>query len=98
MLRHKIKCNMWFLMIIIIYFCLPILVLNTACMLKEEKPKYDRIIEFCDRALEVSPTNLKALYRKASSQYACRDYEEALKTLEKVQPGELIYYVHRSAR
>jgi len=54
-----------------------------ACMLKEPNPKYDRIIEHCNKALEASPNNVKALFRKGSAQYALQDYEEALRTFEK---------------
>ncbi|BFZ11664.1 hypothetical protein BsWGS_14703 [Bradybaena similaris] len=54
-----------------------------ACMLKEPTPKYERIIEHCTKALEASPNNVKALFRKGMSQYALEDYEEALKTLQR---------------
>ncbi|XP_059162847.1 tetratricopeptide repeat protein 9C-like [Physella acuta] len=57
-----------------------------ACMLKDPEPKYRRIIEHCDKALEVSPNNTKALYRKGTSLYALGDFEEALSTFEKAQP------------
>ncbi|CAL1538555.1 unnamed protein product [Lymnaea stagnalis] len=57
-----------------------------ACMLKDPEPKYQRIIEHCDRALDASPNNLKALFRKGTSQYAVGDYEEALATLEMAAP------------
>ncbi|RUS71916.1 hypothetical protein EGW08_020329 [Elysia chlorotica] len=53
-----------------------------ACMLKESEPKYGRIIEHCDRALEVSPSNGKALFRKGISLYSLGKLSEALAVLK----------------
>uniref|UniRef100_A0A0B6XYW8 peptidylprolyl isomerase n=1 Tax=Arion vulgaris TaxID=1028688 RepID=A0A0B6XYW8_9EUPU len=61
-----------------------------ACMLKDSEPKYERIIQHCNTALEASPNNVKALFRKGTSQYALRDYQEALKTFEKAPPDPSI--------
>ncbi|KAH9519466.1 Tetratricopeptide repeat protein 9C [Bulinus truncatus] len=57
-----------------------------ACMLKDSQPKYQRIIEHCNTALEAWPNNTKALFRKGISQYSLGDYEEALDTLERATP------------
>jgi len=54
-----------------------------ACLLKEDSPKYDRIIELCSTALECNPNNKKALFRQGTSLYYVGKYEEALKSLDK---------------
>ncbi|XP_005091206.2 tetratricopeptide repeat protein 9C [Aplysia californica] len=54
-----------------------------ACLLKESEPKYRRVIDLCNKALESCPGNVKALYRKGTSLYALGDFEEALTALEK---------------
>ena len=63
------------------------IIISPACLLKEEEPKYDRILELCDKALEACPSNVKALFRKGTSLYAIGDYDKALATLQKASPG-----------
>ncbi|KHJ75550.1 tetratricopeptide repeat protein [Oesophagostomum dentatum] len=41
-------------------------------------------IKYCDKALEQSPNNVKALYRKAGARLAMSDLEEAKQIYEKV--------------
>ncbi|GFR74751.1 tetratricopeptide repeat protein 9C-like [Elysia marginata] len=58
-----------------------------ACMLKEADPKYERVIEHCDKALEVSPSNGKALFRKGISLYFLGQFSEALDVLKGAPQG-----------
>ncbi|KAK3801022.1 hypothetical protein RRG08_001266 [Elysia crispata] len=58
-----------------------------ACMLKEAEPKYERIIEHCDKALAVSPSNGKALFRKGISLYSLGQLSEALDVLKEAPQG-----------
>ncbi|XP_055879244.1 tetratricopeptide repeat protein 9C-like [Biomphalaria glabrata] len=57
-----------------------------ACMLKASAPKYERIIEHCNFALDASPNNIKALYRKGTSLYAIGDYDGALSAFQMAKP------------
>ncbi|VDO19476.1 unnamed protein product [Heligmosomoides polygyrus] len=41
-------------------------------------------IKYCDKALELSPLNVKALYRKAGARTAMSDFEEAKQIYEKI--------------
>ncbi|CAI5451315.1 unnamed protein product [Caenorhabditis angaria] len=41
-------------------------------------------IKWCDKALEISPENVKALYRKASAMFTFSDIREALEVFEKI--------------
>ncbi|KAK6035951.1 tetratricopeptide repeat protein [Cooperia oncophora] len=41
-------------------------------------------IKYCDKALELSPINVKALYRKAGARAALSDFEEAKQIYEKI--------------
>ncbi|XGW01851.1 hypothetical protein V3C99_014162 [Haemonchus contortus] len=41
-------------------------------------------IKYCDKALELSPTNVKALYRKAGARAALSDFDEAKKIYERI--------------
>ena len=57
-------------------------------MLKEAEPKYERIIEHCDKALAVSPSNGKALFRKGISLYSLGQLSEALDVLKEAPQGK----------
>ena len=67
---------------------------ESACMLKEAEPKYERIIEHCDKALAVSPSNGKALFRKGISLYSLGQFSEALNVLKEAPSGKklIIFY------
>lgn len=41
-------------------------------------------VKYCDKALEISPTNVKALYRKAGARVAMSDFEEAKHIYERI--------------
>ncbi|KAK5964709.1 Tetratricopeptide repeat protein, partial [Trichostrongylus colubriformis] len=41
-------------------------------------------IKYCDKALELSPNNVKALYRKAGARAALSDFDEAKQIYEKI--------------
>lgn len=58
-----------------------------ACMLKEEDPKYERIVEHCDMALAVSPLNGKALFRKGVSLYSLGQFSEAFDVFKVAPQG-----------
>ncbi|WKY09473.1 hypothetical protein Q1695_002103 [Nippostrongylus brasiliensis] len=41
-------------------------------------------IKYCDKALEISPNNVKALYRKAGARVSMSDFDEAKQIYEKI--------------
>lgn len=55
-------------------------------MLQQEDPNYEKIIEHCDNALEVSHGNVKALYRKGVASYHLKNFDDALNLL--LQSGQ----------
>ena len=54
----------------------------SACMLQQEEPNYEKIIEHCNNVLGVSEGNVKALYRKGVALYHLKNYEDALDYLQ----------------
>lgn len=60
-----------------------------ACLLQLSEPSYSRVLECCDKALELSPSNAKALFRKGVALYHLQKPEECLKILQKASslPG-----------
>ncbi|KAL3872619.1 hypothetical protein ACJMK2_035834 [Sinanodonta woodiana] len=56
-----------------------------ACLIQVDTPNYQKIIEYCDRVLEISPGSAKALYRKGMSLYNLQKYEKALEALEQAK-------------
>ncbi|XP_076305608.1 tetratricopeptide repeat protein 9A-like isoform X1 [Tachypleus tridentatus] len=54
------------------------------CLLQQEK-KMERVIFYCDKVLDIEPTNVKALYRKGKALYNIKDYDTALQVLQKAQ-------------
>ncbi|GFO07332.1 tetratricopeptide repeat protein 9c-like [Plakobranchus ocellatus] len=58
-----------------------------ACLLKDPEPNYERIIEYCDKALSIAASNGKALFRKGVSLYSLGKFSEALNVLKEAPPG-----------
>ncbi|XP_072032077.1 tetratricopeptide repeat protein 9C-like [Amphiura filiformis] len=56
-----------------------------ACLLQQEKPSYDKVIFYCDKVLDMSPLNAKALYRKGQALYHLHNYDKALLSLKKAK-------------
>lgn len=54
----------------------------SACMLQQEEPNYEKIIEHCNNVLGVSEGNMKALFRKGVALYHLKNYEDALDFLQ----------------
>lgn len=61
----------------------------SACMLQQDVPNYEKIIEHCDNALELSQGNVKALYRKGVASYHLRKYDDALNFLQQSRQNGL---------
>lgn len=55
---------------------------SAACLLKLEK--YDDAIKECTKALELNPTYMKALIRKAEAHEKLENFEEAIADLKKI--------------
>ena len=53
----------------------------SACLLQQEKPSYTKIITYCENVLEITPDNVKAMYRKGVALYHLKNYESAKRTL-----------------
>ena len=54
----------------------------SACLLQPEKPNYTKVLQYCDNVIEISPDNVKALYRRGVAMYHLKRPEEALDTLK----------------
>ena len=50
----------------------------SACLLQQEKPNYEKIMEYCEFVLEYTPENLKAHYRKGLALYHMNNFEKAI--------------------
>ncbi|XP_042897020.1 peptidyl-prolyl cis-trans isomerase D [Parasteatoda tepidariorum] len=57
----------------------PCILNSAACKLKLKQ--YDRALEDCDEALDIDPTNAKALYRRGQAFHALSDYDRSLTDL-----------------
>ena len=60
---------------------LPIQLNLAQCYIKQRK--YKDAIKQCDKALEIEPANVKALFRKGKAFNALDDWEEATRNLKK---------------
>ena len=47
-------------------------------MLQQEKPNYEKILEYCEYVLEYTPENIKAHYRKGLALYHMNNFEKAI--------------------
>ena len=54
-----------------------------ACLLHAEKPTYSKVLQYSEVVLELSASNLKALYRKGVALYHLKEAERALDVLRK---------------
>ncbi|XP_071161477.1 tetratricopeptide repeat protein 9C-like [Mytilus edulis] len=61
-----------------------------ACMLQQEEPSYEKIVEHCNNVLEASKGNVKALYRKGVACYHLKNYEEALEYLQQSKQNDTL--------
>lgn len=52
-------------------------VFTSACILQQEKPNYEKVVKYCDNVLELSPSNVKAMYRRGVAYYHLHDYDKA---------------------
>lgn len=59
------------------------------CILNNEKPNYEKIVQYCDLVLKEDNKNMKALYRKGLALYNLKDPAGALEVLKKAKssPG-----------
>ncbi|KAH7940315.1 tetratricopeptide repeat protein 9C [Rhipicephalus sanguineus] len=48
-----------------------------ACLLKQPKCDYDRVVQYCNSALRLQPNNVKAVFRKAVAHYNMGNYRVA---------------------
>ncbi|XP_064602899.1 tetratricopeptide repeat protein 9C-like [Liolophura sinensis] len=48
-----------------------------ACILQQEKPNYEKVVMYCDNVLELSPSNVKAMYRRGVAYYHLHNYDKA---------------------
>lgn len=58
------------------------MVLFAACLLQAKEPPYARVLDCCEKAIALSPTNVKALFRKGVALYHLQKSEEALAVLK----------------
>lgn len=56
-----------------------------ACLLKEENVEPDRVLKYCNEALELSPTNSKTWFRRAQARFRLHHFEEAEEDLVKAR-------------
>lgn len=76
-----------------------VLFVVVAALLHMTPPKYDKILEYSTRALEMSVDNVKALFRQGLALYHLHDYESAMYSLQKAhrlssQPGNINHIVY----
>ncbi|XP_041350611.1 tetratricopeptide repeat protein 9C-like [Gigantopelta aegis] len=70
-----------------------------ACLLQQETPNYEKIIQYCDYVLEGVPTNVKAIYRKGMSLFHLKDYDKAIETLKEAHTDPSIQkYIIKSRK
>lgn len=63
----------------------------TACLLKQEPVRYERVVECCKQVTEFQPKNVKGWYRLGLAQFHLRDYDaakEALKEANAISEGK----------
>ncbi|KAK7504974.1 hypothetical protein BaRGS_00004002 [Batillaria attramentaria] len=48
-----------------------------ACLLATENPKHDKVVEYCERVLELEPGNVKATFRLGTALVQLGNYEKA---------------------
>lgn len=65
------------------------MVLFAACLLQVTEPSYTRVLDCCEKAIVLSPSNVKALFRKGVALYHLQKSEEALAVLKQASslPG-----------
>lgn len=49
-----------------------------ACLLQQDKPNYEKILDYCESVLEYTPDNVKAHYRKGLALYHMKNFEKAI--------------------
>ncbi|XP_052767658.1 tetratricopeptide repeat protein 9C-like [Mya arenaria] len=54
----------------------------SACLLKQPNPNYTKILEYCDKVIELEPQNAKAHYRKGLSYLSLDKYEQGLDSFQ----------------
>ncbi|KAK3093598.1 hypothetical protein FSP39_017932 [Pinctada imbricata] len=54
-----------------------------ACLLQTEKPSYQKVLEYCEEVLVVSPENIKAHHRRGVALYNLRKYEDAMSAFQR---------------
>ncbi|WAR19232.1 TTC9B-like protein [Mya arenaria] len=52
------------------------------CLLKQPNPNYTKILEYCDKVIELEPQNAKAHYRKGLSYLSLDKYEQGLDSFQ----------------
>ena len=50
-----------------------------------ESPAYEKVLQYCDEVLQLSPCNVKALYRKGVALYNLSRLDDALEELVKAR-------------
>lgn len=56
-----------------------------ACILLTESPTYEKVLQYCDEVIQLSPNNAKAIYRKGVALYNLSRLDDALEELLKAQ-------------
>ena len=54
-----------------------------ACLLQTENPRLENVIQHCDHVIELSPSNIKALYRKGQALFRMGDTDRAQELLQR---------------
>ena len=68
-----------------IIFTKIVFVVLPACIMLTESPAYEKVLQYCDEVLQLSPHNVKALYRKGVALYNLSRLDDALEELVKAR-------------
>lgn len=52
-----------------------------ACLLASDNPKHEKVVEYCERVLDLEPENVKATFRMGTALVQLGNYEKAKKVL-----------------
>lgn len=56
-----------------------------ACLLQLPEPNYEKIIDYCNNVIELTPSNVKAYYRRGMAYCHLENFEKALESFDQAE-------------